>query len=402
MQNEAGVVKIKVIGVGGGGSNAVNHMISVGVKSAEFIAANTDMQALMTNKAQTRIQLGVNTCKGLGAGSDPAVGRAAAEESANEIKEAIQDANLLFITAGMGGGTGTGAAPVVAEIAQQLGILTIAFVTKPFESFEGKIRMTQACKGIEELYKFADSVLVIPNEKISDYVPEGLPFIRAFEIADDVLRYAIQGIADIITIPSLINLDFSDIKKIMKNAGNSHIGIGRAKGDKRMVEAVKQAALSPLIETSLLGATGIILHVAGGNSLALDEVKGAAALVQNMVSPKCTIIFGAGIDPELGEDVSVTIIATGFKNGNGTMGSIFDRGAQINGNAIPSVNPVVEPPKSPITPQTIAVEPPKPTIAQPIPAINEEENIPSPRMRAVETDIPKFVSMLRDSDTEEN
>ncbi len=393
MENKTGAVKIKVIGVGGGGNNAVNHMISEGVNSAEFIAANTDLQALNMSKATVKLQLGPTICNGLGAGSDPDIGRQAAEESIDKIEEAISDANLLFITAGMGGGTGTGAAPVVARIAKELGILTIAFVTKPFTSFEGKIRMEQACKGIVELHKYVDSVLIIPNERISAFVKKGTPFKKAFEVADDILRYAIKGIADIITIPSLINLDFSDIKKVMKNAGNSHIGIGRSRGERRMVEAVKQAALSPLIETSLLGATGIILYVAASeDSLTLEEVTSAAALVQKMAAPECRIIFGAGFDQNLADDVTVTIIATGFNN---TVAP--QRGAFANPTVTPEEKPVGEEKQEPSA--TPAVErPQQPVVDRPV-LVTPNNEIPSPRMMPIDTtEPPKFVTLMRDKE----
>lgn len=312
MANGTGVAKIKVMGVGGGGNNAVNRMIYAGVKSATFIAANTDMQALNMSAAQIKLQLGATLTKGLGAGSDPDVGQRAAEESKEEIRALLEDTDLLFITAGMGGGTGTGAAPVIAAMAKEMGILTIAVVTKPFERFEGKKRMENAVKGIEKLKESVDTLLIVPNEKISAFVPKGTPLLKAFQIADDVLRQGIQGIADIITIPSLINLDFADIKTTMKNKGTAHIGIGRGKGDNRTLDAVRQAVQSPLLETSIQGATAILVYVAGDEGLALDEVYDSVGLIREVVDPGANIIFGMGLDENLKDEVMITVIATGF------------------------------------------------------------------------------------------
>ena len=313
MANTSGIANIKVIGVGGGGNNAVNRMIYAGIKSATFIAANTDMQALNMSAAPIKIQLGATLTKGLGAGSDPEVGQRAAEESKEEIRQYLEDTDLLFITAGMGGGTGTGAAPVIAAMAKEMGILTVAVVTKPFEQFEGKKRMENALKGIERLKENVDTLLIIPNEKISLFVPKGTPFVRAFQIADDVLRQGIQGISDMITTPSLINLDFADIKAVMKNKGNAHIGIGKGKGDNRTLDAVRQAVQSPLLETNIQGATGIVVYVVGGPGLSIDEVNESVGLVREVVDDKANIIFGMGIDETLNDEVMITIIATGFE-----------------------------------------------------------------------------------------
>ena len=305
------VARIKVIGVGGGGNNAVNRMISAGIKSAQFIAINTDKQALLMNKAPVRIAIGEKATRGLGAGADPEIGAKAAEESKDAIIDQIKDSDLVFITAGMGGGTGTGAAPVVAQIAKELGILTIAVVTKPF-LFEGKTREINSLNGIENLRKYVDTLVVIPNNKLLKIVPKGTSMVEAFRIADDVLRQGIQGISDLIVTPSLINLDFADVKSIMKNRGMAHMGIGYAKGDKKTIEAVKQAVSSPLLETSIEGATGVLINVKGGLDLPIDEVNDAAELVKQVVDPNCNIIFGAGIDENLSEEVEITIIATGF------------------------------------------------------------------------------------------
>lgn len=310
-ENISQICNIKVIGVGGGGNNAVNRMVNANIKSAEFIAVNTDKQALLMSKAQHRLQIGEKLTRGLGAGADPEIGVKAAEESREMIVEVLKDTDLVFITAGMGGGTGTGAAPIIASIAKELGALTIAVVTKPFV-FEGKRRMDNAEKGIKELKGVVDTLVVIPNDKLLKIVPKGTPIIEAFRTADDVLRQGIQGISDLIVTPSLINLDFADVKTIMKNKGLAHMGIGRGKGDNRTIEAVRQAVSSPLLETTIEGATGIILNIKGGLDLTLEEVYEAAALVKEVVDPTCNIIFGSGIDENMEEEVEITVIATGF------------------------------------------------------------------------------------------
>ncbi len=309
--NISQICNIKVIGVGGGGNNAVNRMVNANIKSAEFIAVNTDKQALLMSKAQHRVQIGEKLTRGLGAGADPEVGLKAAEESREVLSEMLKDTDLVFITAGMGGGTGTGAAPIIANIAKELGALTIAVVTKPFV-FEGKRRMDNAEKGIKELKGVVDTLVVIPNDKLLKIVPKGTPIIEAFRTADDVLRQGIQGISDLIVTPSLINLDFADVKTIMKNKGLAHMGVGYGKGDNRTIEAVRQAVSSPLLETTIEGATGIILNIKGGIDLTLEEVYEAAALVKEVVDPSCNIIFGSGIDENMEESVEITVIATGF------------------------------------------------------------------------------------------
>jgi cell division protein FtsZ len=317
MDNEitsyAPVAQIKVVGIGGGGNNAVNRMIAANIKSAQFIAVNTDKQALYLSKAPVKVQLGERLTKGLGAGGDPEIGEKAAEESKKELTEAITGADLVFITAGMGGGTGTGAAPTIANIAKELGILTVAVVTKPF-SFEGKTREANAKLGISNLKKFVDTLVVIPNDRLLQVVPKGTSMVEAFRVADEVLRQSIQGISDLIVTPSLINLDFADVRSIMKNRGIAHMGIGSAKGENRMINAVRQAVSSPLLETTIEGATGVILYVMGGYDMSLDEVNEAASLVQEVVDPTANIIFGAGVNPELEDEVTVTVIATGFEN----------------------------------------------------------------------------------------
>lgn len=311
--NVGSVANIKVIGVGGGGNNAVNRMIDANITSAQFVAINTDKQALLLSKAEHRLQIGEKLTRGLGAGADPDIGQKAAEESKASISEMLKDCDLVFITAGMGGGTGTGAAPVVAQIAKEMGILTIAVVTKPF-GFEGQTRIDNCEKGLENLKKYVDTLVIIPNDKLLKLVPKGTPIIEAFMYADDVLRQGIQGISDLIVTPSLINLDFADVRTVMKNRGLAHMGIGRSKGENKTIEAVRQAVSSPLLETTIEGATGVIINVKGGLDLALDEVYEAADLVKEVVDAKCNIIFGSGIDESLNDEVEITIIATGFQS----------------------------------------------------------------------------------------
>ena len=286
-------------------------MVAANITSAQFVAINTDKQALLMSKATHRIQIGEKLTRGLGAGADPQIGEKAAEESKAVITDVLKDCDLVFITAGMGGGTGTGAAPVVAQIAKEMGILTIAVVTKPF-NFEGRKRMENAELGIENLKKHVDTLVVIPNDKLLKIVPKGTPIVEAFRCADDVLRQGIQGISDLIVTPSLINLDFADVRSIMKDKGLAHMGIGRAKGENKTIDAVRQAVASPLLETTIEGATGILLNVKGGLDLPIDEVDEAAELVRGVVDPSCNIIFGASIDEALSEEVEITVIATGF------------------------------------------------------------------------------------------
>lgn len=303
---------IKVMGVGGGGCNAINSMIDSNVTSAEFYAVNTDSQALRLSKTENRIQIGEILTKGLGAGSNPNIGEQAAEESKEAIIEALRGTDLLFISAGMGGGTGTGAASVIARIAREMDILTIAVVTKPF-SFEGKVRNENANKGIANLKKYVDTLVVIPNDKLLQFLPKQVGVLDAFKVADDMLKQGIVGIVDLIATPSLINLDFADVKAVMSNQGLAHMGIGRAKGEGRVIEAVRQAVCSPLLETTIEGAKSVILNITGsGRDLSLDEVREAATLVQGIIDTSANIIFGATIDDSLSEEVKITIIATGF------------------------------------------------------------------------------------------
>ena len=308
--NEGSAI-IKVIGVGGGGNNAVNRMIDAGIKGVEFIAVNTDKQALQISKANTRIQIGEKITRGLGAGADPNVGAQSAEESKSEIAEALRGADMVFVTAGMGGGTGTGAAPTVAACAKEMGILTIGVVTKPF-TFEGKKRLAQAERGIESLKGKVDTLVVIPNDKLLQVIDRKTSIIDAFRMADDILRQGVQGISDLIANPGLVNLDFADVKTIMLNTGMAHMGIGRASGENRAEDAAKQAIQSPLLETSIEGARGVIINITGSSSLGLQEVNTAAELVQRSVDPEANIIFGTVIDESLEDELLITVIATGF------------------------------------------------------------------------------------------
>ena len=307
-----GTATIKVIGVGGAGNNAVNRMIEADIKGVEFIAVNTDRQALQKSKAPTKIQIGEKITRGLGAGANPDIGAQAAEESRSEIGEALRGADMVFVTAGMGGGTGTGAAAIVAGTAKEMGILTIAVVTKPF-TFEGKKRLAQAERGVESLKGKVDSLVVIPNDKLLQIIDRKTSIVEAFKMADDVLRQGVQGISDLIAIEGLVNLDFADVKTIMLNRGMAHMGIGRASGENRAEDAAKQAIQSPLLETSIEGARGVIINITGGSDLGLQEINTAAELVQRSVDPEANIIWGSVIDESLGDEIVITVIATGFE-----------------------------------------------------------------------------------------
>lgn len=305
------VVNIKVVGIGGGGNNAVNRMISSGIQGVEFIAINTDKQALQYSGAPTKIQIGEKITKGQGAGSDPLRGQKAAEESKDEIASALEGAHMVFITAGMGGGTGTGAAPVVAEIARSMGMLTIGVVTRPF-AFEGKKRLEQALYGIENMRENVDSLVIIPNERLKFVSEQKITFKNAFAIADDVLRQAVANISELITVPGFINLDFADVTSVMKDAGFAHIGTGAATGKDKATEAAQMAISSPLLETSIDNARGIILSISGSSDIGLEEIETAAGMVQAAAHPDAHIIFGASIDEELDDELRVVVIATGF------------------------------------------------------------------------------------------
>ena len=307
-----GTATIKVIGVGGAGNNAVNRMIDAGIKGVDFIAVNTDRQALQTSKAKTKIQIGEKITRGLGAGANPDIGAQSAEENKAEVAEVLRGADMVFVTAGMGGGTGTGAAPIVAQAAKEMGILTIGVVTKPF-TFEGKKRLSQAERGIESLKGKVDTLVVIPNDKLLQIIDRKTSIIEAFKQADDILRQGVQGISDLIAIPGLVNLDFADVKTIMLNQGMAHMGVGSATGENRAEDAAKEAIQSPLLETSIEGAKGVIINITGGEDLGLHEVNTAAELVQRSVDPEANIIFGTVTDPNMKEEIKITVIATGFE-----------------------------------------------------------------------------------------
>jgi len=305
------VVNIKVIGVGGGGNNVVNRMVKLGVKGVDLIAVNTDKQALAISGANQKIQIGEKLTAGQGAGSDPEVGRKSAEESRSAIAKALENTNMVFITAGMGGGTGTGAAPIVADIAKEAGILTVGVVTKPFK-FEGARRMQQAEAGIEELKNKVDSLVIIPNERLKYATDQKITFANAFEIADDVLRQAVQSISDLIKIPGYINLDFADVTAVMQSAGMAHMGVGRASGKNKAEDAAKMAISSPLLESSINGARGVLINVVGAPDVGMEEVEMAADLVRQAAHPEANIIFGAALDDNMDDEIQITVIATGY------------------------------------------------------------------------------------------
>ncbi len=337
---------IKVVGCGGGGTNAVNRMVEAGLQGVQFIAVNTDRQALALSHADVKIQIGEKLTKGLGAGAVPDTGRKAAEESREEIAQALKGADLVFVTAGMGGGTGTGAAPIVAEIARENNCLTIAVVTKPF-AFEGKQRMKNAEMGINELKQNVDTLVVIPNDRLLQVVSKGTTMVEAFRIADDVLRQGIQGISDLIAVPAMINLDFADVKTIMESGGMAHMGIGVGKGETRLLDAAKNAIASPLLETKIDGARAVLINVTGGKDMSIMEINEAANLVMESADSEANIIFGAGIDETLEDEVRITVIATGFeKNPFPTKDKKKNRAAAPYGAAVPSYNPYENRPRA--------------------------------------------------------
>ncbi len=302
---------IKVIGVGGGGNNAVNRMIEHGVKGVEFIAVNTDAQALNLSRSEVKLQIGAKLTRGLGAGANPEVGKKAAEESKEQIEEALRGADMVFVTAGMGGGTGTGAAPVIAQIAREIGALTVGVVTRPF-TFEGRKRQTQAIGGIGSMKEAVDTLIVIPNDRLLEIVDKNTPMLEAFREADNVLRQGVQGISDLIAVPGLINLDFADVKTIMSNKGSALMGIGISSGENRAAEAAKKAISSPLLETSIDGAKGVLMNITGGSNLSLFEVQEAADIVASASDEDVNMIFGSVINDNLKDEIIVTVIATGF------------------------------------------------------------------------------------------
>lgn len=336
--------KLKVVGVGGGGNNAVNRMVEVGIKGIEFVAVNTDKQALLRSNATQKIQIGEKLTRGQGAGGKAEVGKKAAEETRNEVEQAVKDADMVFVTAGMGGGTGTGAAPIVAGVAKDLGILTVGIVTKPF-AFEGRRRMSQAEEGIENLRAHVDTLVVIPNDKLLDISNNKTSLMDAFKIADEVLRQGVQGISALITGDGLINLDFADVTTVMKDGGYAHMGIGRASGENRAETAAKMAIESELLETTIDGATGVLLNITGGSDLNLFEVNAAAKLVEDCVDKDATFIFGASIDDSLEDEIIITVIATGLdgkgrKSGDelglgGILASLTDAANEDDGPDVP-------------------------------------------------------------------
>ncbi|HET7580650.1 MAG TPA: cell division protein FtsZ [Bacillales bacterium] len=322
------LAQIKVIGVGGGGSNAVNRMIEHGVQGVEFIAVNTDAQALHLSRAEMKLQIGEKLTRGLGAGANPEIGKKAAEESKEQIEDALEGADMVFVTAGMGGGTGTGAAPVIAEVAKEIGALTVGIVTRPF-TFEGRKRATQAMNGISMFKEKVDTLIVIPNDRLLEIVDKNTPMLEAFREADNVLRQGVQGISELIAVPGLINLDFADVKTVMTEKGSALMGIGIAQGENRASEAAKKAISSPLLETSIDGAKGVLMNITGGSNLSLYEVNEAADIVATASDPEVNMIFGSVINEELKEEIVVTVIATGFdenerrQQGNGSGRSRF-------------------------------------------------------------------------------
>ena len=347
------VVNIKVIGVGGAGNNVVNRLVTPGTKSVAFIAVNTDKQALTVSSATVKIQIGEKLTGGQGAGSNPEVGRKSAEESRSQITKALEDTDMVFITAGMGGGTGTGAAPIVADIAKEMGILTVGVVTKPFR-FEGMRRMRQAEGGIAELREKVDSLVIIPNERLKLATDQKITMVNAFEIADDVLQQAVQSISDLIKNTGFINLDFADVTAIMKDAGMAHMGVGRAAGKGKAEEAARMAISSPLLETSINGARGVLINVTGSMDIGLEEVETAANLVQEAAHPDCNIIFGATFDENLEDELRVTVIATGFEEPES------DAPAQMFSNAGARMS---QRGAAPVAPPVPEVEEKRPTIS---------------------------------------
>ena len=410
--NISGRARIKVIGVGGAGNNAVNRMLDAGINCAEYYVVNTDSQILALSPCQNKIQIGGELTKGLGAGADPDVGRAAAEESQELLTQAIEGTDLLFITAGMGGGTGTGAAPVIAKIARDMKILTVAVVTEPF-GFEGKQRMENTVKGLENLKKYVDTLIVIPNDKIKTVVAKNTPMREALRVADEILKQGIKGIAELIVNPSLINLDFADVKTILKDKGIAHLGVGVAKGDNRIIEAVRVAVNCPLLETTIEGARGVILNVVGGDDLTFDEVADAAELVKSVVDASANIIFGARIDPNVRDEVEITVIATGFpgfdnKRDDASVMRGYQAGRIYDNTPYNAPSPSqdrlsvsdpyyirqqqIQQPVQPQYPayQQPAQQPVQPQYSQPSPQ-QEEDSIERPN----EKNVPKFARMIR-------
>jgi len=390
---------IKVVGIGGGGVNAVNRMIEVGLKGVEFIAVNTDAQALLMSDADVKLDVGRELTRGLGAGADPEVGKKAAEDHKDEIEDVLRGADMVFVTAGEGGGTGTGGAPVVARIARSLGALTIGVVTRPF-TFEGRRRSVQADSGIEALRAEVDTLIVIPNDRLLQISDRSVSVLDAFHSADQVLLSGVQGITDLITTPGLINLDFADVKSVMQGAGSALMGIGFARGDDRAVQAAEMAISSPLLEASIDGAHGVLLSIQGGSDLGLFEINEAARLVQEAAHPEANIIFGAVIDDALGDEVRVTVIAAGFDSGSPTVRRDARALGQVSGNSarqVPAVVPNVPTPRPVVDPEEQLVrvgayaQNHHPAPVQPdVPAFLSTEAEPTPITGALE--VPRIFS----------
>lgn len=412
--NISGKAKIKVIGVGGAGNNAINRMIEARINCAEYAVVNTDSQILALSPCENKIQIGTELTKGLGAGADPEVGRKAAEESKDILTEVVKGTDLLFITAGMGGGTGTGAAPVIAKIARDMKILTVAVVTEPF-AFEGKKRMENTVKGLDNLKKYVDTLIVIPNDKIRTVVDKNTTMVEALRVADEILKQGIKGLAELIVNPALINLDFADVRTILKDRGIAHLGVGVAKGDNRIIEAVRVAVNCPLLETTIEGAQGVILNVVGGNDLTFAEVADAAELVRSVVDASANIIFGARIDPNVQDEVEITVIATGFpgyENSQAeeqqrayTSGQLYTQQPytqsgrmSVNEPYYPQQRVAPQPPVQPVQPPVRPVQTIQPV--QPQPAQTVEPPVVRPAVqepqveRPSDKQVPKFAQLL--------
>ena len=380
-------VNIKVVGVGGGGNNALNRMINTGVRGVEFIAINTDTQALMKSSAARQIAIGERCAKGKGAGSNPELGAAAAEESSEEIKQALEGADMVFIAAGMGGGTGTGAAPVVARLAQEMGILTVGIVTKPF-NFERKKRMDQAEAGIENLKQYVDSLIIIPNERLKE-LEEKITLMNAFQFADDVLCHGVQSITELINVPEYINLDFADVTAIMKDAGYAHMGMGEGSGKGMAEDAARSAIHSPLLETTISGAKGVLISVTVSPDIALEEIEAASSLISDEAAEDATVIWGAAFDPSLEDTMRITIIATGFENKN-------EVDAAFNKKAESAIRPLAYGKKTPAAakPEVKVVEQPKPVAKKPVQPVVEEEEEKDDDAPISEDDFNEIIKML--------
>jgi cell division protein FtsZ len=382
------LAKIKVIGVGGGGGNALNSMIgSNSIAGVDFIAVNTDAQVLLTNQATTKIQIGENLTRGLGSGGNPEIGGQAAEESREKIKEYLVDSDMIFITAGMGGGTGTGAAPIIAQVARELGALTVAIVTKPF-TFEGARRMVNAEDGIEQLKKEVDTLIVIPNQRLLDVVDRKMTLLEAFRVADSVLTQGVQGISDIITVPGLINVDFADVKTIMKDAGSALMGIGTGVGDSRAQMAARAAISSPLLEVSIEGAKGVLFNIVGGPDMTMTEVDEAAKLISDAADADANIIFGAAINDKLIDQMRITVIATGFDETRSRLASMVSRTRPIAPQAGFATGIVSEKPK--------AISAPAPAYEEKVEAVDtskthETQASDTNQMAEEDWDVPAFL-----------